>query len=234
MTMITAINSSYNHAFPSSITFAFISHDAAVCWRRSEHSSNCIDYRYIFRIYLCARQGTSRSAGRRFFYHSFMTIMDDVNGNGICRWARLLHVCTFYKERFLVSLYLNFVIMGFVLYYHYISSSNLLTDSILFLLTFSTDRPALYWRHYTSASNFNERATRQLNRIIAASTNALFFFSTGGANLQICPPVFELILTRTPPSILRLTLANPSSSPMFFARRNFARWVLPVYVHVVY
>jgi hypothetical protein len=74
--------------------------------------------------------------------------------------------------------------MGFVLYYHYISSSNLLTDSILFLLTFSTDRPALYWRHYTSASNFNERATRQLNRIIAASTNALFFFSTGGANLH--------------------------------------------------
>ena len=185
MTTITAINSSYNqHAFPSSITFAFISHDAAVCWRRSEHSSNCIDYCYNFRIYLCARQGTSRSAGRRFFYHSFMTIMDDVNGNGICRWARLLHVCTFYKERFLVSLYLNFVIMGFVLYYHYISSSNLLTDSILFLLTFSTDRPALYWRHYTSASNFNERATRQLNQIIAANTNALFFFGTGGDNLH--------------------------------------------------
>ena len=91
----------------------------------------------------------------------------------------MLHVCTFYKERFLVSLYLNFVIMGFVLYYHYISSSNLLTDSILFLLTFSTDRPALYWRHYTSASNFNERATRQLNRIIAASTNALFFLEEG-------------------------------------------------------
>ena len=53
-----------------------------------------------------------------------------------------------------------------------------------YCLTFSTDRPALYWRHYTSASNFNERATRQLNRIIAANTNALFFFSTGGANLH--------------------------------------------------
>jgi hypothetical protein len=42
----------------------------------------------------------------------------------------------------------------------------------------------LYWHHYTSASNFNERATRQLNQIIAANTNALFFFGTGGDNLH--------------------------------------------------
>ena len=85
-------------------------------------------------------------------------------------------------ERFLVSLYFIFhisiqslcVLFYIIIIYHH--QTCWLTQ---YCLTFSTDRPTLYWHHYTSASNFNERATRQLNRIIAASTNALFFLEEG-------------------------------------------------------